>query len=75
MFAVLLVAGTDFTPQGFDAILEYLYTSAVKGATEGRYDLPKMQVTVKAAGFFGLSKLAERVKMWAQASGISEYVF
>ena len=64
--------GTDFTPQGFDAMLEYLYTSAVEGATERRYNVPKMQSTLKAAGFFGLPKLAEKVNNWAEASGLAQ---
>ena len=66
------VTGSDFTVEGFEAVLEYLYTSAVRGATEGEYSLTKMQVTVQAADFFGLPKLAEAVTRWSSCCGINE---
>ena len=63
--------GSDFTVEGFEAVLEYLYTSAVQGATEGEYNLIKMHTVRQAADFFGLSKLADAVTRWARECGVN----
>ena len=65
-----LYKGSDFTVEGFEAVLEYLYTTAVQGATEGEYNLTRMHAVRQAADFFGLPKLADAVTSWAGACGI-----
>ena len=64
-------AGSDSTEQGFDCMLEYLYTSHVQGATDGVVVMDKVHATLQAAGFFGLPKLAEAVRHWIKTLGIS----
>ena len=69
---LLLSIDSDFTVEGFEAVLEYLYTSGVEGASDGKYSIAKMEATVQAADFFGLPKLISRVKKWAALCGLDE---
>ena len=65
-----LSVGSDFTVEGFEAVLEYLYTTAVQGSTEGEYNLMQMHAVRQAADFFGLPNLGNAVIRWASACGI-----
>ena len=68
----LFFLGDDFTEAGFACVIEYLYTSAVQGATEGSFNLDKVQAAVQAANFFGMPKMAADCEAWATACGISQ---
>ena len=50
-------------------MVEYLYTSAVQGATAGSFSVAKVQSAVQAANFFGMPKMAFDCQAWAAARG------
>jgi hypothetical protein len=39
----VLTTRAAFNEQGFDSVMEYLYTGAVQGITTGRSDIDKLQ--------------------------------
>jgi hypothetical protein len=61
----------DLSELGFDCMLQYYYTACVQGATAGAVDIDKLQVTLQAAQFFGLDKLAAAAKEFAKAGGVT----
>lgn len=75
--------GDDFDEVGFEAVIEYLSTGHVEGATNGSIhkvtpDGPgdSLQAvgkhaiaTHRAAGFFGLPRLQGMVRIWLEANG------
>jgi len=66
--ALLLLAGSDFTEAGFDAMLEWLYTSAVQGVTWGQTDTKLQKCALQAADFFGLSVFKAGIESWSSSS-------
>jgi BTB/POZ domain len=63
--------GVDFTEQGFDSVMEYLYTARVDSATTGLVDLGKVQSVLQAAQYFSLDSLTQAVQQFV-AQGISQ---
>jgi hypothetical protein len=68
---VVILAGSDFTEEGFASIIEFLYTGAVVGVTYGILDCDKLQATLQAAQYFNLPTLDTAARGWAQASGVT----
>jgi BTB/POZ domain len=64
-------AGVDFTEQGFDSVMEYLYTARVDGATTGLVDLDAVHSALQAAQYFNLGSLTQAVQQFV-AQGISQ---
>jgi hypothetical protein len=62
--------GTDFTEQGFDCTIEFLYAAGVKGVTYGALDTDRARATLQAAQHFGLDTLSYRIKKWAEQCGM-----
>jgi hypothetical protein len=63
-------AGIAFNEQGFDCVMEYLFTGAVQGVTAGRLDVDKLQAALLAAEFFHVDALAQDAQYWAALSGV-----
>eukprot|EP00752_Nemacystus_decipiens_P005399 g4895.t1 len=72
--------GDDFDRDGFEAVLEYLYTGQVVGATCGNIhgggSLAKTQevgahavASHRAAAFFGLPRLQRMIRAWLKENG------
>jgi hypothetical protein len=68
--AVLLFSGIAFSEQGFDSMMEYLYTGAVPGVTAAYMDISKVQASLVAAEFFGVGALARDAHEWAAICGV-----
>jgi hypothetical protein len=66
----MLYTGMAFTEQGFDSMLEYLYTGAVHGVTEGHIDIDKLQASLAVAEFFHVDALARDAYEWANICGV-----
>jgi hypothetical protein len=63
-------AGVAFSEQGFDSLMEYLYTGAVQGVTVGQLDIDRLQAALQAAEFFHLDALAQDAQHWATLCGV-----
>jgi hypothetical protein len=63
-------AGIAFSEQGFDSVMEYLYTGVVQDVTVGRLDVDKLQAVLLAAEFFHVDALAQDAQYWAALSGV-----
>jgi hypothetical protein len=66
-----LPAGSDFTEQGFDCVIEYVYTAAVAGVTYGHLDSDKLQAALQAAQYFALDALTDDAVKWAKLHGVA----
>jgi BTB/POZ domain len=64
-------ADVDFTEQGFDSVMEYLYTARVNSATTGLVDLAKVHSILQAAQYFSLDSLTHAVQQFV-AQAISQ---
>jgi hypothetical protein len=62
--------GVAFSEQGFDSMMEFLYTGAVQGVTVGQLDIDKLQAALQAAEFFHLNALAQDAQHWAALCGV-----
>jgi BTB/POZ domain len=62
---MLHTANIDFTEQGFDSVLEYMYTARVDSATTGLIDLAEVHTTLQAAQYFSLDSLTQAVQQFA----------
>eukprot|EP00953_Heterococcus_sp_UTEX-ZZ885_P012339 7073-Heterococcus_DN1.PRE.1 len=62
--------GVAFSEQGFDSMMEYLYTGAVQGVTVGQLDIDRLQAALQAAEFFHLDALAQDAQHWATLCGV-----
>jgi hypothetical protein len=51
-------------------MMEYLYTGAVPGVTEGHLDINKLQASLVAAEFFHVEALARDAHEWADICGV-----
>jgi BTB/POZ domain len=71
LHACYTAAGVDFTEQGFDSVMEYLYTARVESATTGLVDLAVVHTTLQAAQYFSLNSLTHAVQQFV-AQGISQ---
>jgi hypothetical protein len=65
-----LCTGITFSEQGFDSMLEYLYTGSVPGVTEGNIDIDKLQASLVAAEFFNVDALRSDAYEWANICGV-----
>eukprot|EP00953_Heterococcus_sp_UTEX-ZZ885_P017904 10014-Heterococcus_DN1.PRE.3 len=68
---LLTYDGSDFTEEGFECILEYVYTSAVRGVTHGALDCDKLQATLQAAQYFNADILDSVARKWAEQCGVT----
>jgi hypothetical protein len=59
-----------FHEQGFDSIMEFLYTGVVQGVTVGRLNFTRLQAAVLAAEFFHVDALAHDAQAWAAVCGV-----
>jgi BTB/POZ domain len=71
LHACYTTTDTDFTEQGFDSVMEYLYTARVESATTGLVDLAVVHTTLQAAQYFSLDSLPQAVQQFV-AQGISQ---
>jgi BTB/POZ domain len=60
------LTGSDFTEEGFECIMEYVYTSAVRGVTYGVLDCDKLLATLQAAQYFNIDALDTAARKWAE---------
>eukprot|EP00953_Heterococcus_sp_UTEX-ZZ885_P009224 5456-Heterococcus_DN1.PRE.4 len=63
--------GNDFTQEGFECIIQYVYGGLVSGVTVGLLDTDKAAVALQAADFFGLTALRQATEQFAQRCGAS----
>ena len=63
--------GDDFTEAGFDCVMEYVYTSTVAEVLHGTIDPNKLQYTVQAARFSGISSLVTKALAYAVTQEVS----
>jgi hypothetical protein len=66
----LFRVGIAFNEQGFDSMMEYLYTGAVQGVTLGQLNVDKLQSALLAAEFFHVDALAQDAQYWAALCGV-----
>eukprot|EP00953_Heterococcus_sp_UTEX-ZZ885_P025369 13788-Heterococcus_DN1.PRE.2 len=57
---------SDFTEQGFDCVMEYLYTAKVDNVTYGFIDKDKFRAALQCADFLGVVGLDESANEWAE---------
>jgi hypothetical protein len=69
---MLCCAGIAFNEQGFDSVMEYVYTGAVQGVTVGRLNIDKVQAALLAAELFHVDALAQDAQDWAAWCGVAD---
>jgi hypothetical protein len=65
------LTGNDFTQEGFECIIQYVYGGLVSGVTVGLLDTDKAAVALQAADFFGITALRQATEQFAQRCGAS----
>jgi hypothetical protein len=68
---LLLHQGAKFTEEGFDSVMEYVYTSAVTDVTHGVLNVDKLKATLQAAKYFNPQELHTAARKWAQQCGFA----
>jgi BTB/POZ domain len=58
-------AGSDFTEEGFECIVSFLYTGSVDGVTTGVLDATKLAAALQAADHFKLDALRHSAEQFA----------
>jgi hypothetical protein len=61
-----LITGEDFTTEGFEFMIQYLYSGSVTGVTTGVLSADKAAVALQAADFFGVTALRRAIEQCAQ---------
>jgi hypothetical protein len=56
---MLCFAGIAFNEQGFDSVMDHLYTGTIEGVTVGCLDINKLHAAVLAAEFFHVDALTQ----------------
>jgi hypothetical protein len=63
----LLHTGDNFTAQGFEAVLEYLYTGLIAHASTGGMHCGLANAALQAAQFFCLDSMRASIWRWSKA--------
>jgi hypothetical protein len=67
----VLYTGNDFTEEGFDCVIQYVYSGMLNGVTIGLLDTDKAAAALQAADFLGLTALRQATEAFAQQCGAS----